>query len=323
MSKNDAVLNGSLKDLSIWVYWHPFKGLIQKIPLRYLRHIHGVSDIIIPRALPGKKRLMEGELERVFGLRQPGAEDIVKRTFSLLIQNELEVLLFPRLNPGNIGQFIEYSGLDNLDTALEGGRGVMLLFAHFGANQMVMPAIGYKGYRMSQMSAPPTVWVEKMPEKKFSPMAKKALELRWEHELSLPVTHVNIFGSLKKALMCLKSNEVLGIAMDGGGGTDKVRVDLLGKKASLSTGAMKIAARSGCAVLPTFMVRGADRRHRIIIEKPLKISGPGDEHEKVRRATACFAKRLEQYVVKYPCHYLNFLTLRKFMETQGEEPFLS
>lgn len=224
------------------------------------------------------------------------------------------------MNKKNIDSIIDYVGLEHLENALSRGKGVMLLFAHFGANQMIMPAIGYKGYRMSQLSAPPTVWIEKMPNKKFSPMAKKGLEIRWEHELSLPVRHINIFGSLKDAFLCLKRNDVLGIAMDGGGGKTRVMVDFLGRKAMFSTGAFEIALRTGCVVLPTFMIRGKEGRNRIIIEPPLAIENEPDE-DHVKKYASAFVRRFEEYVYRYPCHYLNFLALRTFMEKQGDTPF--
>ncbi len=83
---------------------------------------------------------------------------------------------------------------------------------------MVMPAIGYYGYPMGQLSAPATVWTDVMPNRRFSAMEMRAMHIRWKQELSLPVEHINIFGSLKRAFVCLKKNHVLGVAIDGGWG---------------------------------------------------------------------------------------------------------
>ncbi|MEK7774187.1 MAG: lysophospholipid acyltransferase family protein, partial [Deltaproteobacteria bacterium] len=177
--------------------------------------------------------------------------------------------------------------------------------------------IGYRGYSMSQVSAPPTVWGEKLPGKKGA-MWKRGLEIRWKHELSLPVKHINVFGTMKEVFLCLKRNEVLGIAMDGGGGKKRVATDFLGRRAFFSTGAMEIAERTRCAVLPTFIVRGGGGGHRLIIEPPMEISTGEDS---VERNTAAFVRRLDEYVRRHPCHYLGFLAFRRFMEENGDEPF--
>jgi KDO2-lipid IV(A) lauroyltransferase len=250
-----------------------------------------------------------------------GRISVTFATLTNYVRNELEVLLFPILNEKNISSYVTCSGLENLEVALSRGKGVMLLFGHFGANQMVMPAIGYRGIKMSQLSAPATVWKEKLPERQFSRVEGWVLRTRWEHELSLPVKHINIFGSLKEAFLTLKRNEVLGVAIDGGGGKKRVPVDFLGRKALFSTGAMEIAQRTGCSVVPVFMVRHKDGHNNMILEPPLDLIG-GEGDERLRINTETFVRRLESYVLKHPDHYLNFLVLRSFMARKGDTPFM-
>jgi len=314
---------GILRDLLLWLYWYPFRLLIRHIPVRCSYTIARMLSVVYFIFSRGKRRQLDKEYREVFSdiIFDRDATTVVKKAFSIWLQNELEVLLFPTMNRYNIGSFVRYEGMEHLDNALLSGKGAMLLFAHFGANQMIMPAVGYKGYRMSQLSAPPTVWVEKLPNKKFSPMGKKALELRWQQELSLPVKHINIFGSLKSAFVALKNNEVLGIAVDGGGGKNRIEVDFLGKKALFPTGALELAMRVECSVLPVFMIRNDDGTHTMIIESPLKLLR-GHDAEYIQQNVELFISRFEPYVVKYPCHYLTFLALRRFMAEQGDTPFL-
>lgn len=312
-----------LKDFFLWFYWYPFRLFVQKIPPRYAYKLARISGLILYYMSSQRRDALRKEFYNVFS-ELPGdneTENIIQESFVVLCQNEIEVMLFTEIRRDNIKNFVEYSGLHNLDKALLAGKGAMLMFAHFGANQMIMPAIGYRGYKMSQISASATVWIEKLPGKKFSAMGKLALELRWEQELSLPVTHINIFSSIKGAFSCLKRNEILGIAIDGGGGKDRITVDFFGGKVLLSTGAVEIAMRTGCAVLPTFMIRGRDGRSKMIIEPPLEIQGSVHRIDAIRENMIAFVKTLEKYVMRHPSHYLNFLVLRRFMATQGDAPF--
>jgi KDO2-lipid IV(A) lauroyltransferase len=314
-----------IKDLLLWIYWHPFKRIVQKIPpgmAHLLARTMGNAAFVLAIR---KRRAYERELAAIPGSPREGKEldRILRETFQQVFSNEIEVLRFPMLNTSNIGAVVECRGIEHLDAALARGKGVMLLFGHFGANQMIMPAVGYRGYAMSQMSAPATVWAEKLPNRTFSAMEKESHQLRWNHELSLPVRHINIFGSLKEVFACLKRNEILGVAVDGGGGSHRVAVPFLGRQALISKGAAQIAMRTGCTVLPTFMVRGGSGKNTMIIEPPLDVRRGADADTLAGQNLRLFMERFETYVIRHPSHYLPFLTLRHLMEQQGDTPLFS
>ena len=149
------------------------------------------------------------------------------------------------------------------------------------------------------------------------------MALRWEHEKSLPVRHIDPFGSMRPAVRCLQNNEVLGIAMDGGGGKDWVAVDFLGRRARFSTGPSRLAQMTGCAVLPTFMLRQPGGANLLVLEPPLPVSDPGEtDRTGIPVLLARFIPLLERAVMEHKSHYLQFLALRRFLQAQGEPPFL-
>lgn len=163
-----------------------------------------------------------------------------------------------------------------------------------------------------------------MPDRTFLAIEKYAMRKRWQHEKSLPVTHINIFGSLKGAFRCLKRNEVLGVAIDGGGGADRIAVNFLYGQAYFSTGAAEIARRTGCAVLPTFMERNISTgKNELHINKAFYIKKDSDSLEDKKQFIQSFASRLEIYIKRSPWLYLNFLSLRRMMTTLGDTPFLT
>ncbi|HAO94099.1 MAG: hypothetical protein A2X93_09530 [Deltaproteobacteria bacterium GWC2_56_8] len=301
-----------IKDAVRFVYFYPLRGLVSVLPFKWTYSLARLAGKAAYSINGGKRAALESELYGLFpDIDQHKAARVVRNTFVNQMQTELEAFLYPRLDAGSIGSVMEYEGLKHLERGLESGKGVMLLFAHFGANQMVMPAIGYMGYKMSQISAPSTVWEEKLTNKRITAMARVGLKIRWSNEASLPVRHINVFGTMKEAFLCLRRNEVLGIAIDGGGGKTRAGVEFFGKKAFFSTGSVEIAMRTGCVVLPTFMIRKGDGTHRMIIEEPIEMKR--DSEDAVGGNISAFVKRLEEYVAKYPCHYLNFLALRTYM----------
>jgi len=311
-----------VKDILLWFYWNPFRLFIQRIPAPAVYLTARIISSLLYLVAHAKRKSLEREYNSTLknGINLKQRNKLIKNAFFVLMCNEFEMLRFPILNTLNIDSHVSCRGLKYLDRALEKGKGAMLLFAHFGANQMVMPAMGYRGYRMSQMSAPATVWTEKINDRSFSGMEKKALQQRWEHELSLPVSHINIFGSLKQAFLCLKRNEILGVAIDGGSGKERTKVRFLGREALFSHGAVDIALRTGCTVLPTFMVRQKDGRNVMHIMEPLKIRDNWEKREVMSEAIQEFCRILEKFVMQYPCHYINFLALRSFMARRDDVP---
>src|SRR5204863_894329 len=110
----------------------------------------------------GDEREMRAELEALFGDR-PIPPGVIEEARALAIRNELEVLRYRRLDARTIDRTCVLEGGEHLDAALARGRGAIVATAHFGAHQLVMPALGYRGYVMHQLSAPPPVWAELTP----------------------------------------------------------------------------------------------------------------------------------------------------------------
>ena len=252
------------------------------------------------------------ELRLLFGGRPlPQAEeDILREAWRQTMFNELEVLAYPRLTPTTIGRVCTIEGRQHLDDALGRGRGAILLIGHFGANQMIMPALGHSGYRMNQLSAPPPVWAGIRTER-MTPLWPAVLERRWQLEQRLPVRHISVFEFIRPALRCLEENEVLGLAFDGGGGKRWTQVPLVARTANVNRMPERLAKATGAAILPTLVLREpGQKRHRILIHEPVD-------------SLQAFAQVFSGYVERHPAHYLNFLLLRRKMSELDDMPFFA
>ncbi|KWT84434.1 lysophospholipid acyltransferase family protein [Candidatus Magnetominusculus xianensis] len=316
-------LTGIVKNAAKFFYIYPFRIGVRLLPIgtSYTvgQFMGGVSFYLRGR----KRKAIEQEARLLFpDSANKDIDSMVRLTFTNLFQKEIETFFYPTMNEQNIDGIIGIEGIEHLNAAIAAGKGTMLLFAHFGANQMVMPAIGYRGFKMSQLSAPATVWTEILG-KEQNLIERRTMEIKWQCEESLPVRHINIFGSLKEAFLCLRRNEILGVAIDGGSGKERAAVDFLGKKALFSTGSAELALRTGCTVLPTFVLRDSKGYNTMIIEGPL--SAPAKDRQGRQRAITAFIRefveRLEPYVLRHPSHYLDFLALRTYMAGLGDPDF--
>ncbi|KJU86279.1 lipid A biosynthesis lauroyl acyltransferase, homology to CS-04 [Candidatus Magnetobacterium bavaricum] len=135
-----------LKNVLKLAYFFFLRIVGATFPFRGAYFIAGVISRAAFIGARGKRRMVQSEVERLFpGSTRAQTDMIVRRTLEGFFQTEMEVYLYPRLNKGNIHHLVKCVGVQRLEEGLRGGRGTMLLFAHFGANQMIMPAVGYMG----------------------------------------------------------------------------------------------------------------------------------------------------------------------------------
>ncbi len=304
-----------VKDLGGLAMYYPGVTLASRAPrgaLRGLAHLGG--GVIRRLGVPD----MAAELDAIHTRAPPArpVADLLADACRLTMFNELEVLRYPSLNADTIAETCVIEGRAHLDEALAAGRGAIVLIGHYGANQMIMPALGHVGYTMSQLSAPPPVWAEILRDTRTTPLWRKVLDRRWELEQRLPVRHINVFRFLRPAFDALARNEVLGLAFDGGGGKKWVKVDFLGRRANLSLQPAQIWQKTGAALLPTYVTRAPGAaRHRVVITPPLAWQGSAEA------SMQAFAARFERWVWERPEEYLHFLGMRRRVRGTDVRPF--
>lgn len=306
-----------VKDLGGLFLYYPGQAMINRVPRPALEGAARVGGGVVRRLGDAD---MRDELRRIFAdAPMPRDEDAILRdAYRLTMYNELEILRYPWLNPDTIGDTCVVEGREHLDAARARGKGAIVLIGHFGANQMIMPALGHIGYPMSQLSAPPPVWAEILRETRTTPLWRRILQRRWELEKRLPVQHINVFRFLRPAFECLENNEVLGLAFDGGGGKKWVQVDFLGRRANLSVQTAQIWRKTGAALLPTYVIREpGERRHRVVITEELPWQGSVDA------SLQAFCDRFGGWVRRWPEQYLHFLAMRRKVRATDVMPFFT
>ena len=133
------------------------------------------------------------------------------------------------------------------------------------------------------------------------------------------MTHINVFKFLRPAFKCLKANEVLGLAFDGGGGTEWLKLPFLGRQMNISMQSFSAVAKTRATLLPTVVLRQSQQTaHQIVISPPLEWEETDDsiQHNALR-----FVNRFAGWVQQFPCHYLPFLQMRRQVRMTDIQPF--
>ncbi len=213
---------------------------------------------------------------------------------------------------------ITIEGREHIESALAKGKGAIILLSHFGSYLMVLPALGFSGYRINQIGGSPDL-------RHHRQIHKRIFESREKECSSLPVNFMRSDTDVKAVIRALQRNELVAIAFDGREGKDWVEVPFLGRTAYVGQGPVRFAAMTGAAILPTFIVRNKDNSQRLIIEKPFDLERFDDKSRTVavnlQKISAIFAN----YIQKYPSHFGMILSIHRHRahSKKAEQPFIS
>lgn len=228
-----------------------------------------------------------------FGKEKSEAQikQIAKDCFIFMAKAGLELLLFMD-RPALLKKRIEFVGRENLDAALAKGKGVILVSAHFGNFPLMLVKLSLEDYQTAGiMRYMRDERVEKIFVAKRSRMGIKTI-------YSQPRK-----VCVEESIRTLRNNELLFVPIDQNFGSGGVFVDFFGRQAATATGPVVLALRTDAAILPCFIVRQKDDRHKIIFEPALNLERAGDYQETVIRNIQKLTNIIEFYIRKYPAEW--------------------
>jgi KDO2-lipid IV(A) lauroyltransferase len=243
----------------------------------------------------GSKRIekMTRNISQVFERDENELKKIIKKNLQNHARNVLELIKYPQINRNNLPNFLSTEGLENLDRELQKGKGVILATAHFGAKQLLQVGLGLSGYKLNQIHY-------HMTEDELSFIQKRVSQKqRIRIEQQIPITFIASNSFLRSVYNCLKKNEIVIIAADGIGIPKHMKkgyepFNFFNKKMLFPTNIATLSKRTGASVLPVFVVREGNIKHKMIIEPPINTNGSDDNPVKT------FIGSLEKYIRQYP-----------------------
>jgi KDO2-lipid IV(A) lauroyltransferase len=111
-------------------------------------------------------------------------------------------------------------------------------------------------------------------------------------------------GPMMGLYRALKRGEVVGLAADRGIDVSTRQVNFFGAPANLPEGPVRLALRTGAALLPGFGLRLPDNSFQATIEPPLELPNTGDHEADVAVGMEMVADVLERYISRHPEQWL-------------------
>lgn len=198
---------------------------------------------------------------------------------------------FPRWNRQNIERLIVYEGFENYARARELGKGILFLTAHFGNWELSSFAHGVYGYPCNfvvrELDNP---LIDKLINDYRSGSGGKPIEKR---------------DFAFHAMRAFKRGEAVGILMDQNMlESEGVFVDFFGRPACTTTGPARIARKAGVPVVLGLVIWDPKLKKFRLRFDPVEWIRREDPEEEILANTANFTRLIENYVRRYPDHWL-------------------
>lgn len=239
-----------------------------------------------------RRGLAEQQLAAAFpSWTKQQVHDVAAENFKQLCTTFAEAGLLHQLQPGVVPSFYSQTGMEKFHTAVAKGKGVLVVTAHIGNWELFAVMQALAGNKL-------TVVVRHIKNQSLDKMWNR---VRTRFGLNVLFAKRRM-GAMKEMLMALRRGEALALVIDqnmppGSG----VFVDFFGRKAATMDLPALLAKRTGCVVIPAFMIRQPDFSHHVIVGDPLEfVEGENDLVINTQRYT----RAVEDIVRAYPTQWL-------------------
>ncbi|HZR45561.1 MAG TPA: lysophospholipid acyltransferase family protein [Candidatus Manganitrophaceae bacterium] len=217
-------------------------------------------------------------------------KQIARGSFENLGRSVAEICRLQRAVSPDLQKRIEIEGWDHYRSALDQGKGVICLTAHFGNWELAPAALSFHDFQM--------YFVARALD---NPYLNRMLNA-WRERNGNRI--LNKKTASDEIVRLLRKGATVGFLLDQNTARkEAVFVDYFGMPAATHKGLAILALRTGAPVVPAFIIR-QEERHKLIIEKPLEPVRTGRLQNDIYETTALFTKKIESYVRQYPDQWL-------------------
>jgi KDO2-lipid IV(A) lauroyltransferase len=203
-----------------------------------------------------------------------------------------EFCKMPDYTAEGASRFIRYEGLDNYLKARDKGKGVLVLTGHLGAWEL-------SSFYHSLMGMPMGMVIRRLDNPLVDEFVNRIRCLHGNR-----VIHKDDFA--RGLIASMRAGETVGILMDTNMTPPQgVFVPFFGVAACTASGMARIAAKTGAAVVPGFLLwEESERRYVLRFGAELEVRHTGDAEGDALANTAAFTAEMERYIRQYPEQWL-------------------
>jgi KDO2-lipid IV(A) lauroyltransferase len=251
-----------------------------------------------------RKRIAYNNLRTAFCALKSDREirRILKKCYKNFGQNIVELLRLPLVTKTGFRPMVSLEGEEHIKEALSRGKGVIFLAVHSGNWELSNIVGSMLGYPYNLIAN---------PQEKAGLLDKLLTSYRMASGCKI----INPGDGTREIIRRLKNNEIVTLVADQGG-QDGELVDFFGRKASMSTGAVRLALKHGAAICLVDISRNDNGTHRLLVDRPLELirTDEGDDADLMVNLEAII-KSFEYKINEHPHEYMWFYKIWKYSKS--------
>ncbi|MCL5962701.1 MAG: lysophospholipid acyltransferase family protein [Chloroflexi bacterium] len=219
-------------------------------------------------------------------------KEMSKGAFRNYFKYLVDFLRFPHVTSEELERVIHSSGWENLDRALEFGKGVIFIGFHFGNWDLAGAIMGMRGYPLNVVA------------ESFEPERLNELIQRYRIEKGMRI--IPLETAARKVLRSLRQNEILGLLIDRPEPQSGVPVEFFGNVARVPAGAATLALKTGAKLVLGYLVRCPDNTFTGGITPQIDFEATGDPTQDIQRLTQQIMHAVEDLIRSHPDQWYMF-----------------
>jgi len=189
---------------------------------------------------------------------------------------------------------VKIRNLEYLDRILKEGNGGILLTAHIGNWELGGVILTMLGYPIVGIALP-------HKERSVNNLFNSQREAKG-------MMIVQTYEAMRKCAEIIKSNKIIGLLADRDFSQNGEVIDFLDRKAFIPKGPAIFSRKTGCPILPVFLIREPDDSFLLTFEQPIYPAKDKDEAERLNLSSTMreYAAVIEKKIKEYPTQWLMF-----------------
>ncbi|MDD5409288.1 MAG: ELM1/GtrOC1 family putative glycosyltransferase [Candidatus Omnitrophica bacterium] len=217
------------------------------------------------------------------------ASRLTRRAYQAFGQNLIEISFIPRINKRYLEKYIHIENRHFIDEAFKRGKGVIFLATHEGSwelSNIICANLGFPFMLFVRQQGFPRL---------------NALLNSYRVKQGAKLIHKET--GMRQLIEALKGNQSIGLTADQGGKNGEI-VKFFGKAASMSTGAVKLALKYDCSIIPVFYTRIKGPYTKVILDQVYTVTKSGNTEKDLLDNLQRLVNIYEKYIRQYPYEYL-------------------
>jgi KDO2-lipid IV(A) lauroyltransferase len=238
--------------------------------------------------VPIRKKTVKENLQKAFPeYNKAKINKIAFGSYASFCITLVEILYLPSMSKSELESSVSYTDIPLIRGKYNEGKGVIFLGAHFGNWEYIALTVAV------QLDIPITVIVKSQRNTLVTNWLDK-MRVKWGNKI------VTLGISIRQVYKELREKRIVAMVADQRGPSDGIRINFMGRKASVFAGPALLALKTGAPIIFGVTIRQPDYSYKTAIEVISMEDLPEEEELRIAELSQRHASVLEKYIRQFP-----------------------